>query len=64
MHTLKPGQTYEIKEAYIGNNQKLFTRVIIYRLTEEQILERRKKQAIPKVKKDYIFRKEQTFNKY
>ncbi|AHZ54779.1 IS4 family transposase [Bacillus thuringiensis] len=35
MHTLKPGQTYEIKESYIGKNQRLFTRVIIYRLTEE-----------------------------
>ncbi len=58
MHTLKPGQTYEIKESYIGKNQRLFTRVIIYRLTEEQILERRKNKAIPKVKRDYIFRKE------
>ncbi|MED1270617.1 IS4 family transposase, partial [Bacillus mycoides] len=26
MNHLKPGQTYEIKEAYIGKNQKLFTR--------------------------------------
>ncbi|MED2215715.1 IS4-like element IS231B family transposase, partial [Bacillus thuringiensis] len=42
MNHLKPGQTYEIKEAYIGKNQKLFTRVIIYRLTEKQIQERRK----------------------
>ncbi len=30
--------TYEIKEAYIGKKKRLFTRVIIYRLTEEQIL--------------------------
>lgn len=37
IHTLKSGQTYEIKEAYIGKYQRLFTRVIIYRLTEEQI---------------------------
>ena len=42
MNNLKPGQTYEIKEAYIGKNQKLFTRVIIYRLTDKQIQERRK----------------------
>ena len=37
MHTLKPGQTYEIKEAYIGKKKGLFTRVIIYRLTEKQL---------------------------
>lgn len=36
MHTLKSGQTYEIKEAYIGKNQGLVTRVIIYRLTVEK----------------------------
>ncbi len=46
MNNLKPGQTYEIKEAYIGKNQKLFTRVIIYRLTDKQIQERRKKQKL------------------
>ncbi|MEC3152813.1 IS4 family transposase [Bacillus cereus] len=55
MHTLKPGQTYEIKEAYIGKNQKLFTRVIIYRLTEKQIQERRKKQAYTESKKGITF---------
>ncbi len=55
MHTLKPGQTYEIKEAYIGKNQRLFARVIIYRLTEEQILERRKKQSYTESKKGITF---------
>lgn len=30
MNNFKPGQTYKVKEAYIGKNQKLFTRVIIY----------------------------------
>ncbi|AIE37247.1 IS4-like element IS231C family transposase [Bacillus thuringiensis] len=55
MHTLKPGQTYEIKESYIGKNQRLFTRVIIYRLTEEQILERRKKQSYTESKKGITF---------
>ncbi len=58
MNHLKPGQTYEIKEAYIGKNQKLFTRVIIYRLTEKQIQERRKNKPIRKVKGYYVFRKE------
>ncbi len=51
MNNLKPGQTYEIKEAYIGKNQKLFTRVIIYRLTDKQIQERRKKQSYTESKK-------------
>jgi hypothetical protein len=55
MNNLKPGQTYEIKEAYIGKNQKLFTRVIIYRLTDKQIQERRKNKVTLKVKKGITF---------
>jgi hypothetical protein len=59
MNNLKPGQTYEIKEAYIGKNQKLFTRVIIYRLTDKQIQERRKKKnkVTLKVKRVLHFQK-------
>jgi hypothetical protein len=59
MNNLKPGQTYEIKkEAYIGKNQKLFTRVIIYRLTDKQIQERRKKNKVTlKVKRVLHFQK-------
>ncbi len=45
MDTLKPGQSYEIKEAYFGKDKKLFTRVIMYRLTEKQLRERMKKQV-------------------
>ncbi|AAY60209.1 transposase, fragment (plasmid) [Bacillus cereus E33L] len=48
-------QTYEIKEAYIGKDQKLFTRVIIYRLTEKQIQERRKKQNYTESKKGITY---------
>lgn len=55
MNTLKSGQTYEIKEAYIGKNQKLFARVIIYRLTDKQIQERRKKQTYIESKKGILF---------
>lgn len=36
MNQLKPGQTYEISDAYIGQYQKLPARVIIHRLTDEQ----------------------------
>ena len=56
MNNLKPGQTYEIK-AYIGKNQKLFTRVIIYRLTDKQIQERRKNKVTLKVKRVLHFQK-------
>ena len=57
MNTLKAGQTYEIKEAYIGKNQKLFTRVIIYRLTEKQLRERREKQSYTESKKELRIQK-------
>ncbi len=57
MNHLKLGQTYEIKEAYIGKNQKLFTRVIIYRLTDKQIEERRKTKPIQKIKRGLHFQK-------
>ena len=55
MNTLKPGQTYEIKEAYIGKEQKLFTRVVIYRLTEKQLQERRTKQSYTESKKGITY---------
>ncbi|MGN4816494.1 IS4 family transposase [Bacillus cereus group sp. MYBK163-2] len=55
MNTLKPGQTYEIKEAYIGKEQKLFTRVVIYRLTEKQLQERRTKQSYIESKKGITY---------
>ena len=57
MNTLKAGQTYEIKEAYIGKNQKLFTRVIIYRLTEKQLRERREKQSYTESKRELRIQK-------
>ncbi|ADY24718.1 IS4-like element IS231D family transposase [Bacillus paranthracis] len=57
MNTLKPGQTYEIKEAYIGKDQKLFSRVVIYRLTEKQLQERRTKQSYTESKKGITYSK-------
>ncbi|AIK60888.1 transposase DDE domain protein (plasmid) [Bacillus anthracis str. Vollum] len=51
MNTLEPGQVYEITDAYIGKDKKLFTRVIIYRLTEKQLRERKKNKCIRKVKR-------------
>ncbi|MCU4734254.1 IS4 family transposase [Bacillus cereus] len=55
MNTLKPGQTYEIKEAYIRKDQKLFSRVVIYRLTEKQLQERRTKQSYTESKKGITY---------
>lgn len=40
MEGLRPGQTYEIADAYIDMYQKLPTRVIIHRLTKEQTKKR------------------------
>ncbi len=34
---LLPGETFELKHAYIGDKQQLFARVIFNRLTEEQL---------------------------
>ena len=56
MNNLKPGQTYEIKRSLHWKNQKLFTRVIIYRLTDKQIQER-KKQSYTESKRVLHFQK-------
>ncbi|MCR8983424.1 transposase, partial [Brevibacillus laterosporus] len=40
---------------YIGQYQKLPTRVIIHRLTEEQIQKRRRDQAIKEKKKGIVY---------
>ncbi|EAL11033.1 transposase (IS4 family) domain protein, partial [Bacillus cereus G9241] len=41
--------------AYIGKDKKLFTRVIIYRLTEKQLRERKKKQVYTESKKGITY---------
>ncbi len=46
MNNLKPGQTYEIKRSLHWKESKNYSQcVIIYRLTDKQIQERRKKQS-------------------
>ncbi len=54
MSSLIPGETIEIFEAYIGQNQKLPARVIIHRLTNDQTQTRLKKQAIREKKKGIV----------
>ncbi|AOM11816.1 IS4 family transposase [Bacillus thuringiensis] len=51
MNTLKPGQVHEITDGYIGKDKKLFTRVIMYRLTEKQLHERMKKRVYTESKR-------------
>ncbi|MDZ5609127.1 IS4 family transposase [Bacillus pseudomycoides] len=54
MHQIKPGDTYEIRNAYIGQ-QKLPSRVVIYRLTSTQIHKRRKQQTYIEKKKGVTY---------
>lgn len=56
MAELTPGETIEIDEAYIGQKQKLPTRVIIHRLTDDQTQTRLKNQAIREKKKGIVMK--------
>ncbi|PKJ55677.1 IS4 family transposase [Bacillus sp. SN10] len=51
MSSLQPGQTYEISDAYVGMTDKVPTRVIVHRLTDEQQQKRLRDQAIREKKK-------------
>ncbi|KKZ95957.1 hypothetical protein B4147_5198 [Bacillus wiedmannii] len=54
MHQIKPGYTYEIRNAYVGQ-QKLPSRVVIYRLTSTQVHKRRKQQTYVEKKKGVTY---------
>ena len=56
MKELNPGETIEISEAYIGHIQKLPTRVIIHRLTDDQTETRLKNQIVREKKKGIIMK--------
>ena len=56
MSSLTPGETMEIPEAYIGQNQKLPARVMIHRLTDDQTQTRLKNQAIREKKKGIVMK--------
>jgi hypothetical protein len=45
MDQMKPGDTIEIANIYIGKGQKLPSRVVLYRLTEPQVKQRQEKEA-------------------
>ena len=56
MKELGLGETIEISEAYIGQIQKLPTRVIIHRLTNDQTETRLKNQAVREKKKGVVMK--------
>lgn len=45
LNQLQPGETFELKHAYIGDKQQLFARVIFNLLTEKQLQKRQAKIA-------------------
>ena len=51
MNELEPGETVEIESVYCGRTEKLPTRLICYKLTQTQLKNRRKKQALLENKK-------------
>lgn len=56
MSGLTPGETIEIPEAYIVQNQKLPARAIFHRLTDNQTQTRLKNQAIREKKKGIVMK--------
>ncbi|MCP1191522.1 IS4 family transposase, partial [Priestia flexa] len=56
LNELEPGETIELSEAYVGQIQKLPTRVIIHRLTNEQTKTRLNKQAVREKKKGIVMK--------
>ncbi|PEF37841.1 IS4 family transposase [Bacillus wiedmannii] len=54
---LSPGETYEVGNVYVGDQKVLFARLVLYRLTEKQLRERRKKQMESEKKKGKSYSK-------
>ena len=59
LDTLQPGETKELPDVYVGMYEKLPVRVIVYRLTEQQ-LRKREKDMVKKEKKKGITYKERS----
>ena len=51
---LLPGETYEVGNVYVGI-KVLFARLVLYRLTEKQLRERRKNKRKTKRKREIVF---------
>lgn len=55
MKQLKPGQVYELQDVYVGSKDKLPTRIVVYRCTEEQKQKRLRDRAIREKKKGITY---------
>lgn len=55
MDQMKSGETYEIRDGYIGKDKKISARVILYRLTQNQLKKRRKDQDYKEKKKGITY---------
>jgi hypothetical protein len=55
LDTLQPGETKELPDVYVGMYEKLPVRVIVYRLTEQQLRNREKDMAKKEKKKGITY---------
>ncbi|KIV60161.1 IS4 family transposase [Aneurinibacillus migulanus] len=55
MEQLEPGDVYELPNVYVGSQERLSTRLIIYKCTEEQTQKRLKDRAIREKKKGITY---------
>ncbi|MEB9593708.1 IS4 family transposase [Bacillus cereus] len=55
MKQLQPGQVYELHDVYVGSKDKLPTRIVVYRCTEEQKQKRLHDRAIREKKKGITY---------
>ncbi|AAY60277.1 IS4-like element ISBce9 family transposase (plasmid) [Bacillus cereus] len=55
MKQLQPGQVYELHDVYVGSKDKLPTRIVVYRCTEEQKQKRLRDQTIREKKKGITY---------
>ncbi|WP_142337073.1 IS4 family transposase, partial [Bacillus anthracis] len=55
MKQLQPGQVYELHDVYVGTKDKLPTRIVVYRCTEEQKQKRLRDRAIREKKKGITY---------
>lgn len=56
MNSLKPGEALDIPKVYLGKKQKFPTRLVVYKLTEEQTQKRLKARAVNEKKKNITYR--------
>lgn len=58
MNKMNPGDTKELGEVYIGNKKELKTRLVLYKLTDKQLQERRDKHRAKEIKKCKKYKEE------